>query len=249
HPLMLGPPDRWSAHLAHCRAMGFDHVLMAPLFAPGPTGDVFLADDLEKAHPVLGVETADQAATQLAAACATHELGVLLDVIIDRVHVNGRLAREHSELYEEEATSRQHLPDPRVAMPRPEPLSPRFDRPDSAERLMALWSERLYRLLAAGVRGFRFHNPQNVPAELWRGIHDELRARAPRYVSLAWTPGLAWSQIEGLARSGFDGVFSSLPWWDGRASWFVQELEILRRVAPVVVACPEAPFAPPLPIP
>src|SRR5205085_1015267 len=44
-----------------------------------------------------------------------------------------------------------------------------------------------------------------------------------------------------LAPAKFDGVFSSLPWWDRRASWFVDEHELLRRVAPVL-ACPEAPF-------
>ena len=38
-------------------------------------------------------------------------------------------------------------------------------------------------------------------------------------------------------------MFSSLPWWDRRASWFVEENEALRRVAPVI-ACPEAPLAP-----
>jgi Domain of unknown function (DUF3416)/Phosphotransferase enzyme family len=37
---------------------------------------------------------------------------------------------------------------------------------------------------------------------------------------------------------GFDGVFSSAAWWD----FFVEEYEILRRVAPVL-GCPEPPFA------
>ena len=44
-----------------------------------------------------------------------------------------------------------------------------------------------------------------------------------------------------MAGAGFDGVFSSLPWWDYRGSWLIEEHDILRRVAPVL-ACPEAPF-------
>ncbi|MBP6019273.1 MAG: alpha-1,4-glucan--maltose-1-phosphate maltosyltransferase [Burkholderiaceae bacterium] len=33
---------------------------------------------------------------------------------------------------------------------------------------------------------------------------------------------------------GFDGVFSSLPWWDRRAQWLVQEQQRLLHVAPVI---------------
>jgi starch synthase (maltosyl-transferring) len=59
-----------------------------------------------------------------------------------------------------------------------------------------------------------------------------LRDRSPGFVALAWTPGLKWSQIDALAGAGFDGVFSSVAWWDYRARWFVEEYDILRRVAP-----------------
>src|SRR5262249_25528855 len=47
--------------------------------------------------------------------------------------------------------------------------------------------------------------------------------------------------ITALANAGFDDVFSSVAWWDGRSSWFTTENEILRRVAPVIAA-PEVPF-------
>jgi starch synthase (maltosyl-transferring) len=242
HPLLVGPLDRWGAHLERCRAMGFDHVAVSPLFAPGATGDVFLSSDIEAAHPVLGAATADHAVSQLAAACAAHGLALLLDVVIDRLHVDAALASEHPELFE--SASRQHLPDPRTAMQRPEALLARLDQSDLAQRVVSLWSGRLRRLLAAGARGLCFHNPHRLPAALWRTLNGDLRAGANHYVSLAWTPGLAWSQIEAIAGAGFDGVFSSAAWWDRRASWFVEELEILRRVAPTVIACPEAPFAP-----
>ncbi len=58
-----------------------------------------------------------------------------------------------------------------------------------------------------------------------------------------WTPGSSWGDIAKLRGVGVDAVFSSVAWWDGRASWLVEEGEILRRVAPVL-ACPEPPFAP-----
>ena len=41
---------------------------------------------------------------------------------------------------------------------------------------------------------------------------------------------------------GLDGTFASTPWWDGRRHWLVDEYNLLRRVAPIVIGMPEAPF-------
>jgi starch synthase (maltosyl-transferring) len=114
----------------------------------------------------------------------------------------------------------------------------RFDRADLAERLIALWTERLSGLLKVGVTGFRFLNPASLPVWLWRSLISTLREIYPQFLALAYTPGMTWRDVEALATVEFDGVFSSLPWWDRQANWFAEELGILRRVAPIV-SCPE----------
>jgi hypothetical protein len=43
----------------------------------------------------------------------------------------------------------------------------------------------------------------------------------------------------GARRCRFRRRIFLVAWWDLRASWFVEELEILRRVAPII-ACPES---------
>src|SRR5579872_2749579 len=96
HPLMVGPAGTWGTHLERCRALGFDHVAIPSPFAPGASGDVFLAGDLELAHPLLvdaadGCPGLDLAITKLAAVCAAHELALLVDVVLDRVHAGGRV--------------------------------------------------------------------------------------------------------------------------------------------------------------
>jgi starch synthase (maltosyl-transferring) len=243
HPLMIGPPCRWSIHLERCRRMGFDHIATPPLFAPGPAGDVFLPGDIEAAHPILNAKTADHAIRRMAEACGSHGLGLILDVVLDRAHVDGALAKSHPGMFSVARAGGERLPDPRFARLQPDAVYARFDEPDVAEQLAALWTDRLRRLLNAGGAGFRFHNPQCLSSRLWRAINGELRSALPNVFSLAWTPGLSWSQMEALADADFAGVFSSLAWWDLRASWFVEELEILRRVAPII-ACPESPFGP-----
>src|SRR5437763_1083643 len=111
HPLVAGPLSQWSAHFARCRAMGFDTVCVAPPFAPGASGDIFITADAE----------------------------------------------------------------------------------------------------------------------------------APETRFLAWTPGVERAALSRLEGVGFDHVCCSLAWWDGRSSWLVEEVETLRRIAPVI-ASPEPSF-------
>ncbi len=63
-----------------------------------------------------------------------------------------------------------------------------------------------------------------------------MRETAPATLFIAWTPGIARTALGRLAGLGFDRVVSSLPWWDGRASWLVDEATALHAVAPALAA-------------
>ena len=106
--------------------------------------------------------------------------------------------------------------------------------------MAAWWLDRLARLVAAGIAGFRCLDPDHAPASLWRRIIGGLKPERCRF--LAWTPGVERAALPRLEGVGFDHVCSSLAWWDGRANWLVEEVEMLRRIAPVM-ASPEASFA------
>ena len=54
-------------------------------------------------------------------------------------------------------------------------------------------------------------------------------------------PGVPIAGLAAFEGCGLDYVFSSLPWWDGRADWFWREDAALRRIAPVIAPA-EAPF-------
>ena len=248
------PPKIYYVHAAHvglstasanlferCRAMGFDHLGCAPIFAPGDSGDVFLAGDLERAHPAFDTTMgADDVAAALAAECRNHELKLVVDIVVDRVDPRGSFAATRSDLFSTRSGS--ELPvDPRSIALRSRAAHARRDRPEEAAALAGFWHARLQRLVEAGVAGFRFIGPQALAADLWRGLLGRLKAKAPGLSALAWTPGLKWAEVEALSGAGFDGVFSSAAWWDYRAPWFVEEYDILRRVAPVL-GCPEVPF-------
>src|SRR5262249_22181853 len=104
---------------------------------------------------------------------------------------------------------------------------------DAGERFAAWWAERLVRLVRAGATGFRLIGLGLLTDDQLRRIIGLTRAKvACRF--WAWTPGLSWARHAGLAGLGLDGVFASTPWWDGCATWYVEEHESLRRIAPVI---------------
>ncbi len=242
HPLVAGPLEEWPRHLARIRAMGFDHVGTAPLFAPGSGGDIFLAGDHEALNPALrpNGQAADPAIARLAGLCDQHGLALMFDVVLDRIAADAVLRTEQAGWFEAE----QELPDPpdpRRPLRRHDTACARFADPGVADALGGWWVARLLRLADAGVRGFRCLHPHQVPSSVWRRVIGTVREKHPDTLFVAWTPGVPRDSLPRLAGVGFDRTASSLPWWDGRASWLVEEAAILHQIAPALGA-PEPSF-------
>jgi starch synthase (maltosyl-transferring) len=236
HPLVAGPLTNWPTHLARCRDMGFDTVCIAPPFAPGASGDIFVTADHEALHPALGWPgAADEGIAQVAHQAARHGLRIWLDLAIDQVAADALIRRR-----EEAWFSSGHCGAPLSPLRVPRRLDVAYaqlQQTEIADAVAAWWLDRLSRLNQAGVSGYRCLEPYRVPPAFWRRI---IGALTPCEF-LAWTPGLDRSALPRLEGVGFDHTCSSLAWWDGRARWFVEEYELLRRIAPAVAA-PEPSF-------
>jgi starch synthase (maltosyl-transferring) len=240
HPLLAGPHRSWPQFLHLYGEMGFDHLLTAPLFEPGESGDLFLTADHEKAHPAIGKSSSsDQLISDLARDCRDHGLNLLLDVVLGCVAQDANVVRAHPEWFSA-GTTDGHI-DPRSA-PQAAAAYLRFGQ-RSSDDAITWWIERLRRLAGAGVCGFRCLQPQLLPAAAWQRVIAAVAESFPDIRFIASTPGLTWMQVAALRGIGFDGTFSSLPWWDGRASWLVEEHELLRGVGSII-ASPEALFGP-----
>jgi starch synthase (maltosyl-transferring) len=240
HPLVAGPLSEWSRHFARCRAMAFDTVCVAPPFAPGASGDIFITADHAVLHPALQWCGAAEAGIARAAAdAARHGLALWLDLAIDRVAIDSAI-RQHDESWFA-AGGCGGPPNPWRAPYRLDAAYARFEQADVVEPLTGWWLERLTQWVHSGVTGFRCLEPQRVPPAIWRRLIGPLRSDARQCQFLAWTPGVERAALSRLDGANFDYVCSSLAWWDGRASWLVDEIEALRRIAPVI-ASPEPSF-------
>jgi starch synthase (maltosyl-transferring) len=243
HPLLAGPLAGWPEHFHRVQEMGFDSILMAPAFAPGADGDLFLAADHERPHPTIAASgSADQLISTVSETCRQHGLLLYADVVLGRLAPDANLVASAPHLFRLEVPSAERV-DPRASLDDPHAAYGRFDDPAAAQHLADWWVERLQRLAAAGLAGFGCRDPHLVPAPIWQKITSGVRDRFPKSRFLAWTPGLTWPQIAALRDTGFDAAFSSVAWWDGRASWLLDEYELLRQIG-AVIGAPEAPFGP-----
>ena len=121
--------------------------------------------------------------------------------------------------------------------PRRPPRPLRLRPVDRTEGLVDAWCEEVGAIAVAGVAGVICQDADRLPPAFWR----TLLARSPKVQWLAWTPGLAPSSIRALIDSGFDGVCSSLAWWDGSSGWLIDERQRQRGAMQLVF--PLDPFA------
>ena len=240
HPLVAGPLAAWPDLLARVRAMGFDHVCLAPPFAPDPGGDIYVTADHEALHPALAWDgDADSGIGHIAGLAARQGLRLMLDLVLYQVAADSTLRQRAPDWFSTGFCG--GAPDPRRAPARPDAAAPRFGATDTAEGLTDWWAGRLARLTRAGVAGFRAVEPNRVPPAVWRRLIERLCPEAPETLLLAWTPGTDRGVIARLAGAGFDLVASSVAWWDGRAPWLMEEMATLRPVAPAI-GSPEPSF-------
>jgi starch synthase (maltosyl-transferring) len=234
HPLVAGPLDSWAVTFARIRAMGFSHVCLAPPFEPGGSGDIFIHATFDRLHPALRFAGTAEEGIALAARLASRAgLGLMLDIAPGQVAIDGSLRERQPHWFD--SADRGPIADPRRPPHRIDVAIPCFNQTAPADALSNWWIDLLTRMTRSGVSGFRCLTLDLVPASFWR----RLIASCPEALFLAWTPGAA--NLHDFAGVGFGLSCSSAGWWDGRASWFLDEQVLLRDVAPAL-ASPEPSF-------
>jgi starch synthase (maltosyl-transferring) len=234
HPLLAGPMGAWRTQLDRIAAMRFDTIVVAPPFATGRDGDLFLAADHDRLDSRLGAGSALTALAGFAEECRDRELRSMLDVVVDRI------AAEHttsglSSWYR--VDSADELPDPR--QPPHQAGVARLTADADLTGLVDWWAKRFIEWAHAGIADFRCLRPDRVPAQFWRELIAAVRRRHPQAGFMA----SAFDAVEAAAfvECGFDFFTSCSRNWDYRAEGFCERVAKLARIAGVI-AMPEAPF-------
>ena len=160
-------------------------------------------------------------------------LRLMLDIAPGHVAADSVLLRRYPDWFL--PVGQRQFADPRRQPHRIDVAVTRFSESGVADAVSDWWIELLTRFTQAGIAGFRCLTLDIVPAAFWR----RLTTTFPDSLFLAWTPGVA--NLRDFVGAGFDLTCSSAGWWDGRASWFLDEQVALREIAPAV-ATPEPSF-------
>ena len=229
YPMLAGPPGAWMEHFERARVMGFQAVCLPPLFRHAESDPLLAADHDEAAAG----GTTEAAAARVAADCRKAGMGLVVDVVLDRIAVGHKLVEAFPHRYR--SPNRLGALDPRASSP--DGLVVTLNDAHDIGWFTNWWIDRLAPLVQQGVSGFRLLGLDALPVAALKAIVRGV----PDAAHLAWTPGMDWAQLQALADVGLDGVFASAPWWDGRAAWYAEEHERLRRIAPIIVPV-EVPF-------
>src|SRR4051812_14202672 len=240
HPSLGGAAAGWARHLDRCGAMGFSHLLLAPPFQPGRSGNIFLTADHDAFHPALRAgASASSQLRSLSEDCHRRGIQLWLDLVLDRVAIEARVVGEHPDWFI--GGRGDPLPDPRSIIRTSQAASFHFGHAENPA-VLEWWQQRVNAWLEAGIDGFRIDQPQAVPPGFLKDLIVGAKAAQAQCRFAAWTPGLTPEQTASLKDCGVDFTVASTCWWDFKSEWFLEEQEKLAAIAPPL-ALAEAPFA------
>ena len=164
----------------------------------------------------------------LAAEARKSGLGLIADINLFESNINDAWVRENQDLFAiRHSICPGRIVDPRnIEAPEGRALARFYEDPD---KFLAWWSARLQSALQAGATGFRIHHPDQLDAKDWQTLFKQARAIAPGTLFIADTIGVTRDALAQLADAQFDYSSTSLPWWDRRAPWLVEEYEAALR--------------------
>ncbi|HEU0071575.1 MAG TPA: maltotransferase domain-containing protein [Alphaproteobacteria bacterium] len=233
----VGAAANFPAELERCRDMGFSHVLTTPPFKPAANGDIFLTADPDRLDDRLA-STRDAAdfLHWLADECRLRDLTLLLDLRLDQMAAAHPLVAADPGCFSIRRESVAYAIDPRQEAEPSGIALARFGETSCAERLIDWWATRIAGYLELGIGGARILRPDILSAPQWRRLMEAARGPSQRGSFIASTWGISREALRKLEGSGFDHVQSSLPWWDLKSSWLIEEFDALRLVAPPIAA-------------
>jgi len=157
----------------------------------------------------------------LTRACESRGLSLFLDLNVHELDLHHPLVKEFPERF-----AIRRLGEPgAVVDPRYPSVGKGYaylrEREDLAP-LIDWWSDQVEGWLDVGVRGFRLLKPATTAGPLREGLMARARRHGSNRITfIADTIGEPWDRVRAL--SGVDYCLSSLPWWDGRAPWLIDE--------------------------
>jgi starch synthase (maltosyl-transferring) len=236
--------DEWNSAIAHIKEMGFNAVFVNPFHETGFSGSLYAIKNYFRLNPLFLKKTQDPSdfkpLKKFIGDCQAARLDLIMDLVINHTAADSPLIKEHPAWYKR---------DPSGEVAHPFAIDPgdpgkitvwgdlaSIDNEHSADRqnLWNYWDRLVSFFQEMGVRGFRCDAAYQVPAALWQWLIGRAKKRFPDSVFYAETLGCRLDQVEALRGSGFDFLFNSVKWWNGEASWALDQHAAHKSIAPSI---------------
>jgi starch synthase (maltosyl-transferring) len=221
NPFDLPDATSWLAIFDHAASLNFDTVMTASLFKRKDRGgSLFSSFDRNFVDSSFGLPTSlDESIDFLCESSRSRGLDLMMDVVL-----TGSIPSDGSSALD----------------PRQSPSAPRLPGPGHTHDIDSI-TNLVTGLSRLGVSGFRYLGLDDLGEVDLKHVAG-LTAGEGQPLGLVYTPGTDFAFRSRLRGLGFDGVFSSLSWWDMREGWFFEEHRLQRSLG-LQVAFPEAPFS------
>jgi starch synthase (maltosyl-transferring) len=247
-PTLVGAVAEWQAELPRIAAMGFNAVYVNPFHAPGFSGSLYAVKHYDRLNPLFrgaATEPDDVLLAGFTAACRSHGLLAMMDLVINHTARDSELAARHPHWFAR---------DPGGGLRSPSAIDPADAtkitvwgdlaeleyRGDEAEpEIVGYFADLVRRYLRLGFRGFRCDAAYKVPVRVWRALIGAGRAAVPEVIFCAENLGARVEQVMALTDAGFDYLFNSSKWWNFKDPWLLEQYDRFRAIAPSI-AFPES---------
>ena len=242
-PLLVGTVSAWTAELSRIAGMGFDWVYVNPFHEAGFSGSLYATKDPAKLDGRLrdrGDTGDDDQIRGFAAAAARAGLRVMTDLVINHASKDAVLASERPDAFVRNMWGELESPyaidpdDPSKRTVWGDLAEFDYENPAARAFLIDYWGAYIARMQGLGIGGFRCDAAYKVPPDVWARLIGDAKTRDPGCLFAAETLGCTPEETAATAGAGFDYLFNSFAWWDGRASWALEAAELTRVLAPSI---------------
>ncbi len=240
-PLLAGRMSQWDEHFRRAAAMHFEWVFINPIQKLGKSGSLYSIADYFQFNPAFlepnGPLSPDDQVRQMTTRAREAGLKPMLDLVLNHCAMDSPLVREHPDWFVRE-------PDGRVAKSFCFHQGKKvvwndlakFDHQHSkdADGLFRFCLQVVERLAGLGFEGFRCDAAYQVPAQFWKRLIREIKAKHPHTCFIAETLGCTPEQTRSTARAGFSYIFNSSKWWNFNDWWLIEQYNLIRETVPTI---------------
>jgi starch synthase (maltosyl-transferring) len=235
YPKLVGRMDLWMSHLERIRDMGFSHVYINPIHAPGFSGSDYSVKNYYEYHPLFVsgeydfsnlTALAPKGDAMLANVCKhAKELGLkmIMDLVINHTAIDSPLVTEHPDWFEHNQDGSIKNPgalDGTTWVSWGDLAQIDNESSPNKENLWNYWLDMIMHYCKLGIRGFRCDAAYHLPASLWAYLISKTKKKYPDAEFIAETLGCQTHELIETADSGFDCVMNSFKWWNFHDEWF-----------------------------